>query len=265
MGDAPYGDTYHRWDWFRRSQWWASFRNSGQIRRWRATLGIIGDPTGKIVLDATCGLGRKTLVLSDLDMNVSGSDASSYAVEHARELASSEDRGIDFFVSTWRELPERMPHPFDAIFVDAFVECCETYEDLLASLSGIAAALKDGGVFIFSGLEPGKKMTEILEFTWNCGERFCIAWQHREEDCECTCLDVMCRGDDFIDDHYLYLIKERDVEVRLESWTMRRWFKWDWDCIDAAARRAGFSSVQTEWFEEPGTEGSTFPRTVARK
>ena len=265
MADAPYGDTYYRWEWFRRSQWWPGYRDSWQARRWRVTLGVLGDLAGKDVLDATCGLGRRTVLMSDLGIKVVGSDANSYAVKRARDLAASENRDIDFFVCSWRDLPERVPHLFDAIFVDAFVDCCEMQEGLVASLSGIASALKDGGAFVFSGAAPGERMRDIVESAWNCANQFSIAWQHREEDCECTCLEVMCRGDDFIDNHYLYLIKENGVDARLESWTMGRWFRWDWECVDAATRQVGFSSLDVEWLEAPEAEHPPFPRTIARK
>ena len=51
----------------------------------------------------------------------------------------------------------------------------------------------------------------------------------------------------------------------MESWAMRRWFKWDGELVDAAARKAGFSSLDVAWLAAPEAEHPPFPRTIARK
>jgi SAM-dependent methyltransferase len=266
MSDNPYPDPYHRWNWFRKSQWWPDYRDRMLNSRGGScgiVLEVVGDPAGKIVLDATCGLGRKTLVLSHLGLTVMGSDANAYTVEKARELAASESREIEFFVSEWRTLPERTSHRFDAIFVDAFLDCCESYEDLVASFAGIAATLKAGGVFIYFGPEPEERMSDILDHAWTACEQFYVEWQHAEEGCDCTCLHARGRGDDYIDDHHLYLIREGNVEPRLETATLRQWFRWDRKRLDEAARSAGFSRVHTQSFEGYAFDGSTIKRIIA--
>jgi SAM-dependent methyltransferase len=224
---------------------------------------ILGGATDKTVLDATCGLGRRTLLLHDLGLKVMGSDACAYAVEKARELAASEDRSVEFFVAEWRALPDRIPHKFDAVYVDAFADCCETYEDLLASFRGVAGVLQPGGVFIFSGPELGEKAG--VDVPWNACDPFYVEWQHTEEQCECTCLHARFRGQDFIDDHHLYLIREAHGPVRLEHATIRQWFRWDRNRVDEAAYAAGFTGAHTRSFENYERPGTTFTRIVARK
>ena len=267
-GSAPYSDTIHRWDWFRRSQWRPSFLDrmlKAGGASCRTVLKVIGDPAGKLVFDATCGLGRKTLVLSHLGVKVVGADASAYAVGKARELASGEGHSIEFFVSEWRCLPERVPHRFDAVFLDAFLDCCETYDDLAASFAGIAGVLKPGGAFIYFGLEPGEKLAEVLEGAWRASGPFSLAWHHAEGGCECTCLHANYRGPDFIDNHHLFIIKEGPANVRLETATVRRLFRHDRAALAAAARGAGFCGIRTHCFEGCTFDGAPLLRIIARK
>ena len=72
-------------------------------------------------------------------------------------------------------------------------------------------------------------------------------------------------GEDWIDDHHLYVIREEGREPRLEHATIRQWFGWDRACLDEVALAAGFGDVRTEWFEGYGFGGTTFSRLVARK
>jgi 2-polyprenyl-3-methyl-5-hydroxy-6-metoxy-1,4-benzoquinol methylase len=97
-----YPDACHRWNWFRKAQWWPAYRDRMVAAKGGsagAVLRVLGDPTGKVVLDATCGLGRKTVVLHELGLNVVGSDSNAFAVDRARELAASDQRDIGFFVA----------------------------------------------------------------------------------------------------------------------------------------------------------------------
>ncbi|MBM4049842.1 MAG: class I SAM-dependent methyltransferase [Planctomycetes bacterium] len=268
MADAPYSDVCHRWNWFRRSQWWPSFRErmlASKGGSCGAVLKVLGSPAGKVVLDATCGLGRKTLVMSHLGVNVVGSDASAYAVERARELAASEGREIEFFVSGWGSLPSRTPRRFDAVFVDAFMDCCESYGDVASSFAGIAACLNPGGLFTYPGPEPDERMTDLLAQAWKACERFYVDWRYAEQDRECTCVHAREKGPDFIDEHDLFVIREGGSAPRLEAATIRRWFRWGRRCLDDAARSAGFSRIHTESFDGYGFGRTTFTRIVARK
>jgi SAM-dependent methyltransferase len=210
-------------------------------------------------------LGRKTIILSHLGVKVVGADASAYAVQKARELAASERRDIEFFVSEWRALPERTSQRFDAVFLDAFLECCETHEDLAASFAGIAGVLRPGGAFVYFGPEPGEKVADVLDGAWKSCKPFYVDWHHAERGCECTCVHANYRGHDFIDDHHLHLVKEGSAEPRLENATVRRWFRWDRPGLDNAARAAGFTAIRTEIFEGYALDGSPLPRIIARK
>jgi SAM-dependent methyltransferase len=263
----PYPDACHCWNWFRKAQWWPSFRERMLASRGGscgAVLKVVGGP-GRTVLDATCGLGRETLILQDLGLTVAGSDASAYAVEKTRELAASEQRDIECFVSPWSDLPARTPLRFDAVFVDAFVDCCQTREHLAAAFAGIAGVLKNGGAFIYAGPDHGERMTDIHQQAWTACAAFYLDWRFATEQVTCTCLHARERGSDFIDDHHLHVIDSPDGGQRLETATIRQWFRWDRDCLDNLARCAGFGQISTETFSGYGFGGTSFTRIVARK
>ncbi len=151
------------------------------------------------------------------------------------------------------------------MFVDAFLDCCQTREELAAAFAGAAAVLEDGGAFICAGPEPAETMPAMLDQAWKACDRFYIEWRFATPASECACLHVRDRNGDFIDDHHLYVIQERDVALRLERATLRQWFRWDRRCLDETARAAGFSAVGTRTFDGYGFEGTTFSRIVAIK
>jgi SAM-dependent methyltransferase len=265
MADAPYADTYWEWEWWRRERWLPSFREERGTLRARAVADLLNEGGGERVLDATCGLGRKSLFLADQGLLVTGTDGSAYAVAHARELAADQGYDTEFLVSTWRELPEHVATLYDAAYVDAFVDCLEAEADLGAALEGICAVLRPGGVFIFVGPAPGENTDEILEHAWDHGGREPqVAWRHTDGEITCTCLNLHSRGDGYLDSHYLYLIEQEGRAPELEHAALRRWFHWDWDTVEGAARQAGFARVEHRRFAcVPG--GEAFPRPVAIK
>jgi SAM-dependent methyltransferase len=230
-----------------------------------AALSLIGGPAGQRVLDATCGLGRKTLVFSHLGCEVAGSDASAYAVARARELAASEGRSVEFVASAWSDLPGNVSEAFDLVFVDAFMDCLEDYDGLVASLKGIYGVLAEGGVFVSPGPHKGEEMAVLLAGDWQASDRFYLAWQHTEEDCTCTCVVSRDRGEDYVDENHLYVVNAIGASPHLESATLRRYFRWEWEQIEGAALSAGFSALETIAFTGYSFSGSDFSRMVAKK
>jgi len=61
------------------------------------------------------------------------------------------------------------------------------------------------------------------------------------------------------------LMKEDPASVRLETATVRRWFQFDREALDSAARAAGFRTIHTEFFEGCTFDGSVLPRIIARR
>ena len=56
------------------------------------------------VLDCSCGLGCKTILLAEMGYEVEGADGSAFAVKCAAELAAEEGHSIRFFRARWETL-----------------------------------------------------------------------------------------------------------------------------------------------------------------
>jgi SAM-dependent methyltransferase len=255
MADTPWCDTYYRWNWFRRTQWWPQYREQttaegGKLRLLRDLM----PPSAEIhALDATCGLGRQTLALETLGVRVTGSDACAYAIGKAEELARHDSSSARFFVSAWRDLPTNPMRQFDVVFVDAFADCLPQACDLREAFAGVFGVLRPGGLFIYPGPAAEETPELNLRRAWEAAEPYYVDWHHVERDLACTCVHTRALGRCFIDEHCSYLISEAGGPPRLESATIRRWMHWTRCDLDDAAMAAGF--------DRPVTVG---PRIVAK-
>lgn len=261
--------TMHSWDWFRLEQWRYTFREDKGIR-WggspAAFKRILGKTEGKLALDASCGLGLKTIVMHEMGIDVMGSDKCEIAVEKARELAKMEGQQIEFFTSRWSELPANTRVQFDAVFNDALTWTI-TRERFKAAIRGFYNVLKPKGVLVFMGAPEGATETETLELLeedWEANPRFNIEWTYSDGTTRCTCLVARERSDDYIDNHHLYLIEEGD-EQRIETATLRRPFYWHTGLLKELFLEAGYSRFDTRHFRGMGKGGTDFSLNVAVK
>ncbi|MBN1346771.1 MAG: class I SAM-dependent methyltransferase [Phycisphaerae bacterium] len=262
-------ETIHRWEWFRREQWLHTFRQEkfgsyggspAAVKR------ILGDAGGKVVLDASCGLGLKTVVMHEIALDVVGCDQSEFAIEKARELSRLEQHPLEFFTARWRELPSRTKMQFDLIFNDA-LSSIVTREDFELALNGFRGALKSGGYLVFMGAPEGSTPHDalaVLEATWEARPKFSIQWTHTEGDMRCTALLARDRREDYIDEHHLFIVEEGG-EQRLETATIRQPIYWHWALLKDMFHRAGFSHLETREFCGMGKGGTDFTLNVATK
>lgn len=262
-------ETIHRWEWFRLEQWRHTFRQDkfGSYGGTPAAVKrIVEEQGGGIVLDSSCGLGLKTVVMHDIGLDVVGSDQSEMAVANARELCRMEGYQIEFFTARWLELPSRTRLLYDVVFNDA-LRWTVTREDFEASLYGLLGVLKPGGKLVFVGAPEGSQPCDTLEALdrdWEAQPRFSIEWTHSEDDMRCTALLARSRGDDFIDRHHLYLI-EQGGEQRLETATVRHPLDWFWQQLKDMFLGAGFSRLETREFRGMGKGGTDFTLNIATK
>ena len=264
-------ETLYRWEWFRRDQWRPGFREA-KAGKWGGSSGafrkVLDEAGGGPALDASCGLGLKTIVLKEMGVDVVGCDGCAFAVEKARELAQMEGHAIEFFASRWAELPERTERRFTGVFNDA-LSWIVTREEFEASLRGFLGVLRPGGVLAFMGAEQGspsdpESRCEFFEAFWRSRPRFSVAWSHEAGSTRCTSIQVREKGDLFVDAHHLFLIEENG-EQRLETATIREPAYWDWAALAEMFARAGFSGLETRWFPGMGRGGRTFSLNVATK
>jgi len=268
--DEESWETIYRWEWFRREAWRADFRRAkrgpsgGSSRAFQQVVAGLG---GGPALDASCGLGLKTIVLAEMGLNVLGSDGCAFAVEKARELARLERLDIDYFTSSWAELPSQTPRRFAAVFCDA-LSWTLTREEFDASLRGFRSVLKSGGVLVFMGAEEGSSddpahQEKLLGELWNRRPRFEIDWTHAEKDTRCTRILVRELGPDFMDEHSLYLVEEAGRR-RLETATVRQPVYWHWLILREMFAGAGFSKLETREFPDLGPDGAPLKLNVAK-
>ncbi|MEW6358983.1 MAG: class I SAM-dependent methyltransferase [Planctomycetota bacterium] len=264
-------ETLYRWEWFRREQWRPRFREQkagktgGSCRVFKDLLQEID---GDLALDCTCGFGLKTIVMKEMGIHIVGSDACAFAVEKARELARLEGHEIEFFTSSWAELPSRTSHRFDGIFNDA-LSWTLTREEFQASLVGFYEALNPGGILVFFGAEEGspsdsESRRKLLDDLWGRRPKFSIEWTHKADDVRCTSILVREKGDMHVDGHHVFLIEDGGSQ-RTETATIREPMYWDWDILQGLFAEAGFASLHTRSFPGMGHGGATINLDVAAK
>ena len=85
-------DTIWKWFWFTRDQWQPEFRKWKEGTR-QAMRSLLPRLKVKSILDCSCGLGWKSIILAEMGYEVEGCDASTVAVRRAADLVNQE--GLD--------------------------------------------------------------------------------------------------------------------------------------------------------------------------
>ena len=93
-------NTIWKWTWFTKPQWQSQFREQREGTR-LALASLLAKLDVRSVLDCSCGLGGKTILLAEMGYEVDGSDASVVAVKHAAEFAAQQGHNIRFYRARW--------------------------------------------------------------------------------------------------------------------------------------------------------------------
>ena len=108
---------------------------------------LIGDPTGKKVIDIACGEGFYTRMIRQRGAaKVTGVDLSEKMIELARASESEQRLGIDYIVGDGRDLG--VTADYDLAVAAYFLNYAHDRAELNAMCSGIARCLKPGGRFV---------------------------------------------------------------------------------------------------------------------
>ena len=127
---------------------------------------IAGLGPGAKVLDAGCGLGRISVELAALGLDVTGVDIIQNELDAARESAEAEGVSLTLVNQDLRSY--HAPELFDcAVNLYTSFGYCDTVEEDMQILRNIAQSLKPGGTFI---LECTSRETAVLY--WTSGEEF---------------------------------------------------------------------------------------------
>lgn len=121
---------------------------------------------GDSVLDAGCGLGRISVELAALGLNVTGVDIIQTELDAAAESAEAEGVPLRLINSDLRTFKSDVLYDCAVNLYTSF-GYCDTEDEDMEILKNIAASLRDGGTFI---LECVSRETSIKY--WTPGEEF---------------------------------------------------------------------------------------------
>ncbi len=161
-------------DWFESENFWTQYAPiMFDDARWaeaptvaQYVKDIAGLGEGAKILDAGCGLGRISVELAALGLDVTGVDIIQSELDAARESAEAEGVPLTLINHDLRSFQAR--EQFDcAINLYTSFGYCATIEEDMKILKNIADSVKTGGTFI---IECTSRETAIMYFT--AGEEF---------------------------------------------------------------------------------------------
>jgi glycine/sarcosine N-methyltransferase len=106
-------------------------------------------PPGARVLDSACGIGADAMALARGGFNVTASDGSASMVAEAQRRTRQSGVQLDITQSSWQDLPERVPGPFDLVLClgNSLVHT-ETRANMISALEGLRKVLGPGGILV---------------------------------------------------------------------------------------------------------------------
>ena len=120
---------------------------------------------GSQILDCACGIGVQALALARHGYCIQGSDASESMIAQANKRARSARIEVPFAACSWKGLPYNFGREFDAVFCcgNAIGHCTDEAE-MIDSLAGTFAVLKDGGLLVVNSRNWEKLRAERPRF-----------------------------------------------------------------------------------------------------
>jgi toxoflavin synthase len=126
-------------------------------------LALVGDTTGRTVLDVACGEGFYTRLLKQRGAaHVTGVDLSPGMIDLARQQEASHQLGIEYVVGDARCLP-RDGH-FDLAVAAYLLNYAHDRSELQAMCNGIARCLKPGGRFVTVNSSPALDFSQAPSY-----------------------------------------------------------------------------------------------------
>jgi len=109
---------------------------------------LVGDYSGKTILDLGCGIGVFSKDLSNKAQKVVGIDISEKCIEYAKSKNNSDN--IDYFTMDINNI-NLIKEKFDIVFSDMVFNYIEDYDKLLLNIYEL---LNDNGIVVFSQVHP---------------------------------------------------------------------------------------------------------------
>lgn len=243
-GEDESWDIMWKWSWHTRKRWMPDY--------WRRTMeglsplfDVLPNLDIKSMLDASCGLGVKTIIFSSKGYRVDGSDSSAVAIEYAPQLAKEHGVDIRFFQSRFEELGRRTKYRYDCVFSDYFDEL-GTYDDLIASARGVYDVLNDRGKFIFCSPSPGLKkgdLERMIEDEWRKRKRVMVEGPIDIYGAKLVHIEVIEKTYNGILENRIYIITEGDNASVEVAYMMNPRIMWTYDDFVSILKEVGFRSI----------------------
>jgi len=260
-GDKAW-ETIWKWMWFAKEQWQHDFRQDKEGTQ-RALSVLLPELEVRSVLDCSCGLGCKTILLAEMGYEVEGSDGCATAVLHAAELAREEGHDIRFFQSRWDELGSKAGRSYDCVYNDSFAWIL-TRKSLQASARGIFSALRPGGKFIFqwSGDGSDADREKIIEEDLRRQGRFEALPVHERNGVRLAVLISREKTPDGVLGNRIHIVDDQGV-LRIEVASVLDLCKWSWEDYTTVLRDAGFRKVYS--VQQQGVEPEPYILNIAER
>ena len=167
-------------EWFEKEDFWINFAPiMFDDARWAEAptvaeyiKKIAGLRKGASVLDAGCGLGRISVELAVLGLDVTGVDIIQSELDAARESAAAEGVSLQLLNADLRSFNQSEKYDCVCNMYTSFGYCDTVEEDLLI-LKNMCESVRKGGTFI---MECTSRETAIMY--WTAGEEFERAGYH---------------------------------------------------------------------------------------
>ena len=193
------------------------------------------------ILDCACGTGLAALALARRGYEVLGTDASSSMVMRAREHAAEQNLQARFEVCAWESLPATIQAPVDLVIcLGNSLGHCRDEREMLRSLQGMRAVLREGGLLVIESRNWEKLYSDRVRFT-HLGLR-------ERAGMRCTPLYVWNFGREFHETVVaeIVLVFEQQGKVRLQTYDIA-YQPFHSGQLDALLLRAGFSNLKNDW------------------
>ncbi len=243
-GEEESWDTIWKWSWFTRELWVSELWKEEEIAL-QPLSPLLREFQAHSILDCSCGLGFKTVLLARMGYEVEGSDASAIAIDYAPELARDEGVDIKFFRSRYEDLGKKCRREYDCVYSDNFDEI-ETAKTLAASARGIHSVLREGGRFIFCGALPRWSRSDSqkrIEKEWEKRKKFDMLPPCEKDGLRVTSLEVDEKTPEGILENRIFLIEEEGVMRAEVAFMMNPRIKWTFRDYVGVLKEAGFRKV----------------------